>query len=535
MKKLLYIFVATVLSVVYGINAYADGGVKIYKNGSFTTIYANEIDSLVFFDDTNYSKHEYVDLGLPSGIKWATCNVGADLPWDKGDFYAWGEIEPKSDYSASTYKFYSNGYTKYGTIDGKYRLEKEDDVAQCLWGTDWRMPTYEELQELKEYCSFTWVDQDDICAVKATGPNGNFIYLPLPGNYTGSYIYFEGSVGSYWSCDLQYDSYAKDLDFGKNSQSLNGDTRYHGQSVRPVYVGDLKNDSENKEFSLQTIIFNDNVQPPIVGGIIHNSSSQVIIEKGIIVSIDKESVQYDNSVEKSDPYFYQDEETPNDRYNSLCSEDYRIIDCTQIGEEQFWISLKLLKANTTYYVRAYVVKQDNTILYGDIEEIHSADFSRYSGRADYANVWYAFGYTTFDLITDEIINPTEGFYYSTNESPQTVRYQKGTSYNTCYKFATEWNYKLWYYHNLEFISKESIVNVPIMKLINSKLEITKNPKDANKNITIYYSINGNGDRPETFSNEYATPLNVGSNDVVYCYAMDNNGMISYTNMYVVIK
>ena len=196
-------------------------------------------------EDPESTEHEYVDLGLPSGVKWATCNVGAESPLENGNLYAWGETEPKTDYTASTYKFYADGnYTKYGAIDGKYRLESEDDVAQVLWGSEWRIPTYEELQELKENCTFTWVEEDGVGVVKATGPNGNFIYFPLPGNYTGSSIYFEGSVGSYWSSDLSYDSYAKDLDLEKNSQSLNGDIRYHGQAIRPVY-GEAASDASD--------------------------------------------------------------------------------------------------------------------------------------------------------------------------------------------------------------------------------------------------------------------------------------------------
>ena len=180
---------------------------------------------------------DVVDLGL--SVKWASWNVGAEAPEDKGNHYAWGELSPKTDYSTSTYKFYDNGYTKYGSIDQKYRLDSEDDVAKQLWGDNWRIPTYEELKELKEKCTFTKTEINGIPVTKVEGPNGNFIYFPYPGNYTDKTLCFENSIGSYWSSDLQLDYYSKDLDFNNGTVSLNGDIRYHGQSIRPVYVENI--------------------------------------------------------------------------------------------------------------------------------------------------------------------------------------------------------------------------------------------------------------------------------------------------------
>lgn len=176
---------------------------------------------------------EAVDLGL--SVKWASWNVGADTPEGLGNLYAWGELAPKTNYSSSTYKFYSNGYTKYGSVDNKYRLDSEDDVAQQKWGGKWRMPTYAEFEELKEKCTFTVTTLNGVPVTKVEGPNGNFIYFPYPGNYTGTTLYYKNSIGSYWSSDLKTDDYAKDLDFQSGKPYLNGDTRYHGQSVRPVY------------------------------------------------------------------------------------------------------------------------------------------------------------------------------------------------------------------------------------------------------------------------------------------------------------
>ena len=109
-------------------------------------------------------EHEWVDLGLPSGTLWATCNVGADNPEDYGDYFAWGETEPKVIYNWSTYKWCNgsvNTMTKYctdsgyGTVDNKTELDPADDAATVNWGTSWRMPTLEQLDELLTKCTWT--------------------------------------------------------------------------------------------------------------------------------------------------------------------------------------------------------------------------------------------------------------------------------------------------------------------------------------------------------------------------------------------
>ena len=288
------------------------------------------------------------------------------------------------------------------------------------------------------------------------------------------------------------------------------------------------------DISVQTIIFDENSQPPIVGGIIDGYSADAIVKKGIIVSS-----SIDDAVYKEEEFWYNasyysdDSKSVDSNLKPMEIKDYRKLDCTIIGEEQFWCSLKLLKPNSDYYVRAFVIYKDENVSLGNIEKLRTQSFSRYDGKSDYANVWYAFDYTLFDLVTDEIINPNDGFYYSTNESPTRVRHQVGTSYNTCYKFATEWNYKLWYYHNANHSDKNKMINHPIMSYSNGKLSIEKNPLDADKDITIYYSINGNYFRPETYTNVYTAPIEITEPCAVYCYAISSDGYISYTNMYYV--
>ena len=190
--------------------------------------------------------HEYVDLGLPSGLKWATCNVGASSPEDYGGYYAWGEIEEKENYSWNTYKWCNGSYdtqTKYctdsnnGIVDNKTTLDPEDDVAHVKWGGSWRMPTETEQDELRNNCTWTWTTQNGVNGYKVTGPNGNSIFLPAAGYRDGTEVYYRGNYGYYWS-SLLYSDYDSLYAYYLNVYSGNFDWylnyRYYGLSVRPV-------------------------------------------------------------------------------------------------------------------------------------------------------------------------------------------------------------------------------------------------------------------------------------------------------------
>ena len=185
-----------------------------------------------------YNGHEYVDLGL--SVKWATCNVGATSPEDYGDYFAWGEIEPKETYSWATYKWCdgtSSNMTKYNAADGKTILDPEDDAAQVQWGGNWRMPTEEEQQELIDRCSWERTNLNGVIGYKVTGPNGNSIFLPAAGFRDGSSLYNAGSDGNYWSSLLSTvrpDSAWRVLYFGSSNVGRGYDRRSYGFSVRPV-------------------------------------------------------------------------------------------------------------------------------------------------------------------------------------------------------------------------------------------------------------------------------------------------------------
>ena len=187
---------------------------------------------------------EAVDLGLPSGIKWASFNVGATKPEEYGDYFAWGEIAPKDSYSWDNYMFggmYSlskyNTDSTYGTVDNKIVLEGTDDVASINYGGYWRMPTMEEWKELWANCSFLSTTQNGVYGRLVTGSNGNSIFLPAAGLYYPSAPNYTGSKGWYWSssiyAELTYDAYF--FDFDSAGTGYGGNHRCMGFSVRPVY------------------------------------------------------------------------------------------------------------------------------------------------------------------------------------------------------------------------------------------------------------------------------------------------------------
>ena len=214
---------------------------------TFTFIASENLTLVAKFErrKTFIDGREYVDLGLPSGIKWATCNVGANSPEEYGGYYAWGETEEKSNYDWSTYKWCNGGeniMTKYctnsdyGTIDNKTVLDPEDDVAHVKWGGDWRMPTKEEQYELWKYCDWELTTLNGVKGYKVTGPNSNSIFLPAAGCYYGTDNSDRGSWGHYWlsSLDSYNSSSARVMGFSDSNYGGGNWGRESGQSVRPV-------------------------------------------------------------------------------------------------------------------------------------------------------------------------------------------------------------------------------------------------------------------------------------------------------------
>ena len=193
-----------------------------------------------------------VDLGLPSGIRWASCNVGATTPEGYGYYFAWGETESKKDYSWTTYKYANVGeryhykFTKYctdassgdnGFIDNKTVLEPEDDAATANWGDVWRMPTDTEWTELREQCTWTYTTLNGVYGYQvASKTNGNSIFLPVAGFRNGTSLYLQGTRGYYSSSSLleNYSDNVWIVTFNHEEVYRHSNNRNNGLSVRPV-------------------------------------------------------------------------------------------------------------------------------------------------------------------------------------------------------------------------------------------------------------------------------------------------------------
>lgn len=195
--------------------------------------------------------HEYVDLGLPSGLLWATCNVGADSPEDYGDYYQWGGVTPvtstfinvgwdicpgnggSSSYNSSAIAAWDATHLTNNV------LSPEVDAASVAWGNGWRMPTKDEFQELFDNTTCTWTTENGVYGMKFAHKtdSSKYIFLPAAGNRYGTGLHYAGSYGDYWSSSLYTDG-------PKSAYSMffisglvlpqNYGNRYYGFSVRPV-------------------------------------------------------------------------------------------------------------------------------------------------------------------------------------------------------------------------------------------------------------------------------------------------------------
>ena len=188
---------------------------------------------------------ESVDLGLPSRTQWATCNVGAEVPEEYGDYFAWGETTPKTSYDSDNYFDTDDGgstFKKYNKDGGLTKLESADDAATANWGGDWVMPTKEQLDELTQYCTITWTQQNGVIGFLVTGSNGNSIFLPAAAYRSFNYpISGNDRFGYYWSRSLNtgnadHVAHFLDFDHDNNSYRVGANYRRTGQTVRPVRV-----------------------------------------------------------------------------------------------------------------------------------------------------------------------------------------------------------------------------------------------------------------------------------------------------------
>lgn len=183
--------------------------------------------------------HRWVDLGLPSGTKWATTNVGASSTEEGGNYYAWGETEPKSDYStinSTTYKVSFKKLKKAGIVDSSGILKPEYDAATVNWGAPWRMPTDDEYRELITSCKWEFTSQNGENGYLVTGPNKKTIFFPASAFQQNTTIENLGEFGDYWSSTVVQELSGVSCSLGYSSKSYGRRryARYAGRTIRPV-------------------------------------------------------------------------------------------------------------------------------------------------------------------------------------------------------------------------------------------------------------------------------------------------------------
>ena len=199
---------------------------KAYATNSAGTAYGSLKQFTIIATTGTLNGHDWVDLGLPSGTKWATCNLGATTSTAYGDYFAWGETTTKETYMSSTYTY----------SDDPTTLPSSADAATANWGIGWRMPTQAEMNELYSNCTYVWTTQNGENGSLFTGPNGNSIFLPAAGYRNHGGLNNAGSYGYYWSSSLYTDDpiCAWYLNFYSDYYRMGVNYRGNGFTVRAV-------------------------------------------------------------------------------------------------------------------------------------------------------------------------------------------------------------------------------------------------------------------------------------------------------------
>ena len=204
------------------------------SDGSVEVFSVSEVDSVVYSENVGNSSvttyingYAAVDLGL--SVKWATCNIGADPPEDYGNYYAWGETETKDSYTSSS-------SVTYGVEMDDIAGDAGYDAATANWGGSWRMPTWDEMDELVDSCTWEWTTQNEVNGYLITGSSGNSIFLPAAGYRYGAALFDAGSLGYFWSSTplSTHTSLAYNLYFYSSYHFRRSDYRLYGRTVRPV-------------------------------------------------------------------------------------------------------------------------------------------------------------------------------------------------------------------------------------------------------------------------------------------------------------
>lgn len=240
----------------YKLNVTKDPDLASFLKGYYKSVHkvnVGETNPKPSTTDPINIQNDSVDLGLSSGILWATCNIGASSPSEIGEYFAWGEKETKDAYGWETYELCHGSYNsifKYTEDDRKSILEPQDDVANSELGGEWRIPTKEDMEELVEECEWKWSNQNGRLGWKVIGPNNNYIFLPASGAASSYIIAGVNELGRYWTATRDKSNYsAYNLRFKDVTDTIVvvDDTRFYGRTIRPVFGQPVKRTVKNEE------------------------------------------------------------------------------------------------------------------------------------------------------------------------------------------------------------------------------------------------------------------------------------------------
>ena len=242
--------IGTFSATINGLEANTAYHVRAYATNEAGTAYGQDVE-FTTLEGGGSGEHEWIDLGLPSGTLWATCNVGANAPEEFGDYFAWGETQTKNIYNWNTYQHCCNGngrqlikyctkssYGNNGFVDNLTEVQPNDDAATVNWDSEWCMPTGEQWEELLNNTNCTWTTLNGVNGRQFSGSNGQIIFLPAAGYWGNNFSTDSiGSQGMYWSSSLNSDEpdLGAHLFFTFDNCLLHFFSyRYFGNPIRPV-------------------------------------------------------------------------------------------------------------------------------------------------------------------------------------------------------------------------------------------------------------------------------------------------------------
>ena len=296
-------------------------------------------------------EHECVDLGLPSKVKWATCNIGAGSPEAYGKYYAWGEIEeplPAEGYVPATCGTYNK---RMNDISG----HETYDAATANWGIGWRIPTKAQCEELMDanYCTWEWIEQNGGYLVTSK-INGNYIFLPAAGHKSGSTDkIWNGGVNGTYSCSTPAergndDDAEKSYTLGFNNNTKSSDIsiyRDNGRPVRPVTGGDFESPAAQYAEVTTAVVSGITLSTAVCGGNVTVDKYSDVRERGVYYSTSE----------------------------NLIIENGNKVPSASAASGEYTVELTGLQMNTTYYVRAYATT-DAGISYGEVKSFTTLDY-----------------------------------------------------------------------------------------------------------------------------------------------------------------